>query len=201
MKKSLILFAALLFGFGLVFSSCVTTDTQVVKPNENNFMAPKVTLDSFMVPQYDGYWYFSSKTKPTKGDAGNRGAMLPLSFLFNIENNNPYPILLNGMTFTVVFDKEFELVTYNNDDEYWIPAGTTDQVRATTLITVRSALLSLLVTGGFKLKAKKMSPWAALEGWWKGVPEGATPVHLTGCSFSFSAGGVSKVYPYEMVAQ
>ena len=47
------------------------------------------------------------------------------------------------MTFTVVFDKEFSLVTYNNQDEYWIPAGKTDQVRATTLITVRSALLSL----------------------------------------------------------
>jgi archaellum component FlaF (FlaF/FlaG flagellin family) len=200
MKKSLILFVALLFGFGLVFSSCVTTDSQV-KPNENNFMAPKVTLDSFMVPQYDGYWYFSKKAKPTKGDAGDRGAMLPMSFLFNIENRNPYPILLNGMTFTVVVDKEFELVTYNNDDEYWIPAGMTDQVRATTLITVRSALLSLLVTGGFKLKAKGVSPWKALEDWWKGVPEGTTPVNLTGCSFSFSAGGVSKVYPYEMVAQ
>ncbi|OQY48639.1 MAG: hypothetical protein B6240_04420 [Desulfobacteraceae bacterium 4572_87] len=112
-----------------------------------------------MVPQYDGYWYFSKKTKPTKGEAGDRGAMLPLSFLFNIENKNPYPILLNGMTFTVLVDKEFELVTYNNDDEYWIPAGKTDQIRATTLITVRSALLSLLVTGGFKLKAKGVSPW------------------------------------------
>ena len=200
MKKSLILFVALLFGFGLVFSSCVTTSTQV-KPNENNFMQPKVTLDSFMVPQYDGYWYYAKSVKPTKGKGDNRGALLPLTFLFNVENKNPYPILLNGMTFTVVVDKEFELVTYNNDDEYWIPAGKTDQIRATTLITVRSALLSLLVTGGFKLKAKKMSPWAALEGWWKGVPEGTTPINLTGCSFSFSAGEVSKVYPYEMVAQ
>ena len=66
MKKRLMLFIALLVGFGFVFSSCVTTSTQV-KPNENNFIAPKVTLDSFMVPQYDGYWYYAKSVKPTKG--------------------------------------------------------------------------------------------------------------------------------------
>lgn len=201
MKKSLILLIALLFGCGLVLSSCKTTETQIVKPNENNFIAPKVSLDSFEIPQYDGYWYYSKKTKTTKGDAGDRGAMLPMSFLFSIENKNPYPIIMDGMTFTVVFDKDFSVVTYNNQDEYWIPAGKTDQVRVTTLITVRSALLSLLVTGGFKLKEKKWSPWQALERWWKGVPDGTVPVNLTDCSFSFSAGGVSKVYPFKIQAQ
>jgi len=57
------------------------------------------------------------------------------------------------------------------------------------------------VTGGFKLKEKGWSPWDALERWWKGVPEGTTPVHIAECSFSFSADGVSKTYPYEMQAQ
>jgi len=41
MKKRLMLFVALLVGFGFVFSSCVTTDTQIVKPNNSNFVAPK----------------------------------------------------------------------------------------------------------------------------------------------------------------
>jgi len=86
MKKSLILFIALLFGLGFVFSSCVTTDKQVVKPNNSNFMAPKIELEAFMVPQYDGYWYISAKTKPTKGEAGNRGAFLPMTFTFKITN-------------------------------------------------------------------------------------------------------------------
>ena len=198
MKKKLVLMTVLIFGLSVALISCVTTQ---VKPTNTNFIAPKVTLESFMVPQYDGYWYFSSKVKPTKGDAGNRGAVLPMSFLFNVENKNPYPILLDGMVFTVVFDKEFSLMTYNNQDEYWIPAGKSDQVRATTLITTRSALLSLMVTGGFKLKAKGWSPWKALETWWKGVPEGTTPVDITECTFSFSANGVSRAYPYEIKAQ
>ncbi|MBL7210868.1 MAG: hypothetical protein ISS61_00660 [Desulfobacteraceae bacterium] len=198
MKKKLVLMTVLIFGLSVALISCVTTP---VKPTNKNFIAPKVTLAGFEVPQYDGYWYFSSKVKPTKGKAGNRGSMLPLSFLFNVQNENPYPILLNGMIFTVVFDKEFSLVTYNNQDEYWIPAGKTDQIRATTLITARSALLSLLVTGGFKLKAKGWSPWKALETWWKGVPDGTTPINITECSFSFEADGVSKIYPYEIQAQ
>jgi len=198
MKKKLALMTVLILGLSFALASCVTTP---VKPTEKNFIAPKVTLEAFEVPQYDGYWYYAKAVKPTKGDPGDRGALLPMSFLFNVENKNPYPILLNGMTFTVVFDKEFSLVTYNNQDEYWIPANKTDQIRATTLITARSALLSLLVTGGFKLKAKGWSPWQALEKWWKGVPEGTTPVQITECTFSFAADGVSRTYPYDIKAQ
>ena len=66
MKKRLILLVALLFGFGLVFSSCVTTDSQV-KPNNSNFVAPKIELAGFEVPQYDGYWYVAKSVKPTHG--------------------------------------------------------------------------------------------------------------------------------------
>ena len=77
-----------------------------------------------------------------------------MSFLFSVQNPNPYPILLEGIQFTVNFDNDFDVVTVNNQDSYWIPAGKTTNVRTTTMITVRSALLSLLVTGGFKLKEK-----------------------------------------------
>jgi len=198
MKKRLVLMTVLIFGLSVALMSCVTAP---VKPTDKNFIAPKVTLESFEVPQYDGYWYYAKAVAPTKGAADDRGAMLPMSFLFNVENPNSYPILLNGMTFTVKFDKDYALITYTNNDQYWIPANKTDQIRATTLITVRSALMSLLVTGGFQLKAKGISPWDALEKWWKGVPEGTTPVQITECSFSFQADGVNKTYPYEIQAQ
>jgi hypothetical protein len=198
MKKKLVLMTVLMVALSFALMACVTAP---VKPTDKNFVAPKVTLASFEVPQYDGYWYYAKAVTPTKGDADDRGAMLPMSFLFNVENPNSYPILLNGITFTVKFDNEFALVTYTNNDQYWIPANKTDQIRATTLITARSALLSLMVTGGFKLKAKGIGPFDALEKWWKGVPEGTTPVHITECSFSFQADGVNKTYPYEIQAQ
>ena len=191
MNKKLVLVTVLFFGLAVVFF-CFGMEG---KSTAADFKDPVITLESFEVPQYDGYWYFSKKAEPTKGDKGDRGAPLPLSFLFNIKNPNPFPILLEGMKFTVGFDG-FDLVTFNNTDSYWIPAGKTDQVRATTLITVRSGLLSLLVTGGYKLKAKGMNVWQALEKFWKGVPEYTVPVTVHEGAFVFQAKGETKVLPF-----
>jgi len=194
MKKKLVWMTVLIFGLAVMLASCAGMKT---KPSADNWKDPAIALEEFMVPQYDGYWYYGGKVKPTQGKAGAHGAPLPMTFLFTIENSNPYPILLEGFQFTVGFDYEFDVVTVNNQDAFWIPAGKTDQIRATTLITVQSARLSLLVTGGYKLKAKKWSAWQALERWWKGVPEATVPVHIIEGAFSFSADGVSKVIPYK----
>ena len=193
-KKSIILLTALMFGMGLIFASCVGVQ---VKPTAVNFKAPVITLESFEVPQYDGYWYYGGKTKPTKGKAGDHGAPLPMSFLFNVKNPNPYPILLDGYKFTVAFDEVFDLVTVNNMDSYWIPPGKTTHVRSHTLITVRSGLLALLVTGGYKLKARGWSPWQALEKWWKGASGYSMPVKVHEGSFTFRANGVTKILPFK----
>jgi len=193
-KKSIILLTALMFGMGLIFVSC--TGMQV-KPTAANFKDPVITLESFEVPQYDGYWYYGGKTKPTKGKAGDHGAPLPMSFLFNVKNSNPYPILLDGFKFTVAFDEVFDLVTVNNMDSYWIPAGKTTHVRATTLITVRSGLLALLVTGGYKLKDRGWSAWQALEKWWEGASGYAIPITVHEGAFTFKANGVMKILPFK----
>ena len=166
------------------------------KPDPANFKDPSIRLASFEVPQYDGFWYFSKKVAPTKGDVGDRGAPLPMSFLFDIQNPNPYPVLLEGFRFTVAFDSDFQVVTLNIQDAYWIPAGMTDQVRVTTMITVRSALLSLLVTGGFKLKDRGWNAWQTLERWWKGVPEYTVPVTVMEGAAMFSANDFTRVLPF-----
>lgn len=193
MKKRMALMTVLIFGLGVILSSCAGMQN----PGNSGWKDPVITLASFTVPQYDGYWYYGAKTKATKGKAGNRGAPLPMSFLFDVHNPNPYPVLLDDFKFTVAFDKEFDVVTVNVQDEMWIPAGKTDQIRATTLITVRSAVLSLLVTGGYKLKARKWSPWKALERWWTGVPDYSVPVMVHEGAAAFSADGVSKVVPFK----
>jgi hypothetical protein len=192
MNKKLVLVITCIIGLAFAFTSCATLQ----KPSASNFKAPGITLESFMVPQYDGWWYYSGKIKPTKGKGGDRGAPLPMSFLFNIKNDNPYPVLLEGFRFTVAFEG-FDLVTVNNDDSYWIPGEKVDQIRVTTMITGRSALLSLLVTGGFKLKASKVSPWAALEKWWTGIPEYKVPVTVHEGAATFSAGDVTQVVAFQ----
>lgn len=176
-----------------VFMGCAG---KTITPTQSNFKSPIVTLESFEVPQYDGYWYYSKKIEPTKGKPGDRGAPLPMSFLFSIENPNPYPVKLSDIKFTVNFEG-FDLITPTNFDEYYIPANSKDHVRINTMITVRSALLSLLVTGGFKLKEKGMSPWEALERWWTMVPTMEIPVVVKDGAATFSADGVEKVVSFQ----
>ena len=192
MKNRYAMLAVLITAVAFVLVGCVTTP-----PSESNFKAPVITLEMFDVPQYDGYWYYAGSVEPTKGEKGDRGAPLPLSFLFNVQNPNPYTIAMEGIRFTVAFDQEFDLVTVNNQDTYLIPAQSTDQVRCTTMITGRSALLALLVTSGFKLKAKGWSPWDALERWWTGVPDASVPVTLKDGAASFRADGVFRTIPVQ----
>jgi hypothetical protein len=192
-KKSTVLLVALIFGMGALFFSCAGMQT---KPTAANFKAPVIAIEMIDVPQYDGYWYYGGNIKPTKGQAGNHGAPLPIAITFNITNPNPYPVLLDGYKFSLAFEG-FELITVNGYDTQWIPAGKTNQLRATTLITTRSALLILGAVSGHQLKAKGMDPWSAMEKWWTTIEDMSFPINITDGNFSFSADGVSKAIPFK----
>jgi len=195
MHRKYIVTVCAILGLVFLFSSCATMKS---KPSASSFKKPELELESFQVTQYDEYWYYSKKVEPTKGKAGDRGAPLPMKFLLAINNPNPYPVKLERFQFTVSFEG-FDLMTVNDDNTYWIPAKTTDHVSAHTLITVRQALLSLLVTGGFQLKEKGWSPWEALERWWNKVPTLEVPVTVKGGSATFAADDVTEVVPFEFV--
>ncbi len=194
MKKRLALCVALIFFIGAVVLSCAGMEA---KPSAADFKDPVIKGEYYEVPQYDGFWSYDAKAEPVKGTKGSHGAPLPLSFLLSVTNPNPYPVLLEGVTFTVAFDNDFELYSGNNNDSYWIPAGKTSNVRLSTMITTVSASTSLGVTGGYKLKAKGWSIWDAIERWWVGVPDMKVPVTLKECNFTFKADGFSKVVPFQ----
>ncbi len=166
------------------------------KPDETNFKAPVVTLDSMEVAHAFGYWYFSNKVEPTKGKPDNVGAPLDLAFTFNLENPNPFPVQMENLKFSVLFE-EFDLNTVNTNAAQWIPAGMTNQVVVHAHFDVRQSLLSLLVTGGFKLKEKGTNAWDALEKWWTGIPNYEIPVTVSGGAAVFKAGDVVKVTTFE----
>lgn len=166
-----------------------------VTPTQQNFKAPVVTLDSMEVTHAFGYWYFSKKVEPTKGKPDNVGAPLELAFIFNIENPNSYPIKMDDLKFTIAFE-EFDLNTVSSTETMWIPAGKTNQLRVPAHFDVRQSLLSLLVTGGFKLKEKGTNVWSQLETWWTGIPQYTVPVHVKGGSAVFKADGLTKVVTF-----
>ena len=190
-KRSTMLLIALVFGMGVLFASCAGMQ---VKPTAANFKAPVIALELIEVPQYAGYWVYS-KMKPTKGKGGG-SAPLPLAVTFNITNPNPYPVFLDGYKFTIAFE-EFDMITVKGYETQWIPAGKTNQLRATTMITPGTAWGGLAVGSGFKLKAKGMNAWAALEKWWTTIPDMAFPITIHEGSFIFIANGVSKILPFK----
>ncbi len=165
------------------------------KPTAKNFKAPIVTLDSMEVAHAFGYWYFSKKVKPTKGKPDNVGAPLNLAFTFNIENPNDFPVMMENFQFDVAFE-DFVLNTVSTTATQWIPAGKTNQVKVHAHFDVRQSLLSLLVTGGFKLKEKNTNVWAQLEAWWTGIPEYSVPVHVQAGSAIIKADSLVKVVSF-----
>ena len=168
----------------------------MVTPTQQNFKAPVVTLDSMEVAHAFGYWYFSKKVKPTKGKPDNVGAPLDLAFIFNIKNPNEFPVKMENLKFTIAFE-EFDLNTVASTDTMWIPAGKTNQVRVHAHFDVRQSLLSLLVTGGFQLKAKGTNAWDQLEKWWTGIPEYAVPIYVKAGSAVFKADDLTQVITFK----
>ena len=192
-KRSFILTCLSVVVIAAMLSGCAGT---MVTPTQQNFKAPVVTLDSMEVAHAFGYWYFSKKVQPTKGKPDNVGAPLDLAFIFNVDNPNEYAVKMESLKFTVAFE-EFDLNTVASTDTMWIPAGKTNQVRVHAHFDVRQSLLSLLVTGGFQLKAKGTNAWAQLEKWWTEIPEYAIPVHVKAGSAIFTADGMTQVITFK----
>jgi hypothetical protein len=191
-RKSFILACLSVFIVATLLMGCAG---MAVKPTEKNFKAPIITLSHVEVQNYWGWWYYSKKVEPTKGTAGDYGAPINLAFIFHIQNPNDYPVLMEKIQFTMGFE-EFDLNTVIANEPMWIPAGKTNEIRLNSLSDARQALLSLLVTGGFKLKDQGISPWAALEKWWTDVPEFGFQINVKEGSAIFNADGLMKAVTF-----
>ena len=81
----------------------------------------------------------------------------------------------------------------NSPEIQWIPAGKTNQVRVMAITDARAALLSLLVTGGFKLKERGTNVWTQLEDWWVAAKDYSLAIEVREGSAIFKADGVTNV--------
>jgi hypothetical protein len=189
-KKSAVLLIAFIFGMGVLFASCAGLQT---KPTEANFKNPVITLDYIGPSYYEGFWYYG-KAEVAMGKAPKGGGSSPvtLEFVFEIENPNSYPILLDSSQFFLYFD-DYELRIVKDMNEMWIPAGKTNsKVLHVTLTPVSTA-------GKFALAGKQLAiargdkAWDKITQWWTGLPDMSFKIDVKEASFSFRADGVSKV--------
>jgi hypothetical protein len=179
----------------LVIAFLMTGCAAMQKPSESSFKSPTVTLSHVELEHYFGWWFYGAKVEPTKGKAGNNGAPLDYAFIFEITNPNNYPVMLDGFSFSVAFE-EFGLNRVIAPETMWIPAGKTNQIRVHAVFGVRAVQMSLLVTGGFKLKEKGVSFWDQLEKWWTGAPNFSFPLNVNEGSAVFKADGLTRVVPF-----
>jgi hypothetical protein len=189
-KQSILMVAMSVIAAVALMTGCAAT------PSEKNFKDPTISLSHVEVPYYVGYYYISSKVKPTKGDAGNYGAPMMMAFIFDITNNADYPVQLDGFKFSVLFE-DFEVNTVSSPETMWIPAGMTNQLRVPATFDTRQTLLTLLLPGAMQLKEKGLSPWEALEKWWTGAPDFAYTVGVSEGAAVFKAGDLVRVVPFE----
>jgi hypothetical protein len=187
-RKSIVLIFLSVFVLAVLMSGCAGMS----KPTESNFKTPVVTLDYVDVAHYFGWWYYSPKIKPDKGKAGHNSAPLDYSFVFNIENPNSFPVLLDGFKFACVLDG-YELNSGYSTETMWIPAGKTNQLKVEVMYDFRGAQLSLLIVAGQELKKKGMSFWDQIEKIWTQAPDFTFPVDVTQGSAVFKANGLVKV--------
>ncbi len=166
------------------------------KPSSENFITPTVSLSHVDVANYWGWWYYAKSVEPTKGKPDDRGAPFILGFVFEVTNPNEYPVLMDGCKFTIAFE-EFDVNTVNSYETMWIPSGKTNQVRVSAAFDARTTLLSLGVTGGFRLKEKNISLFDQLETWWAGVSDFSFPIYVKEGATMFSANGITAVASFE----
>jgi LEA14-like dessication related protein len=166
------------------------------KSTDQTFKAPIVTLDSMEVAHYWGWWYYAKAVPPTYGTAGNYGAPLDLAFIFNIQNANSFPVMIESLKFTVAFE-EFDLNTLILTDTQWIPPGKTNQVRVHAMFDGEQSRLSLMLVDAVKLKEKNTDAMTLLDKWWTGISHSDFPVHVKEGAAVFKADNLVKVSAFK----
>jgi hypothetical protein len=196
MKKQSVLMTV--FGLALaafLLAGCAGMQTA----SEATFKTPEVTLSHAEVPSYFGYWFYDAKVQPSlpaNAKPGNNGAPLIYAFILNIKNPNEFPVLMDNLKFTVSLEG-FDLNTVSSQEQTWIPAGKTTQLRVPCVLGMAEASGAISVAGFAKLKERNLKAWDLIETWWTKAPDFSFPVEVKEGSAVFKADGIIKVAAFK----
>lgn len=159
---------------------------------------PSIALERFEVVHYDGFWAYDKSVRPSRGEAGERGAPLCVAFVFLVGNPNDVALNLTGLSFNARIDG-FDLLRVNNRDAFWIPPGKTARVRVEAFLTADGAFRSLSANGGRLLSERGVSAWDEVERIWKGAAAYSIPVEIREGRAEYTDGGRSFVTPFSQI--
>jgi len=116
--------------------------------------------------------------------------------VFDIQNPNHFPIMLESFKFACVIDG-YEINSGYSTEAMWVPAGKTNQLRVEVLFDPRGTMLSLGVVAGQQLAAKGQTLWGQLEKIWTKAPDFSFKVGVTQGAAVFKADGLTRVVGFE----
>lgn len=199
-------FALLLIGvLGLLALPCLAAEEKAAPaPKMGKGMgakaaatkAPVVKLERVEVTSYWGYNMDGILDKDGNLTAGRRGSPLVLSFVFAVDNQNSFKIMLDEIKFAVSFeDAEVNTLAYYDDN--FIPAKSTDYFRVTGVFD------ALIVQGNPNVRQskvreeKKLSQADLVKGWWLGIGDFNFPISVMGTAVFSGPDGKSMLVPFE----
>lgn len=159
-----------------------------------DMVTPRIALERFEVSHYEGFWLFDKSMRPARGEAGDHGAPLSVSFVFLVENLNTRAISLKGMSFGAAFDG-FDLMAVKNRDVFWLPPGKTVRVRMNGFVSAGGAYEKISAQGQ-TLAERRLSAWEAVEAVYGKVAAREAFVEIRGGKAEFSDGSRSIVAPF-----
>lgn len=184
MRRAVIkLMVFLLLGVSLAVAGCATMPMA-----GGPAQAPQVELQRVEVAHY---WPFFLDTKE------RRGSPLDLAFVYGLRNPNDTTVTLEELRFTIAFEPGFELNTVSVYEQMSIPPQTTNQLRVHASFDAYTALLSLLVTGGYRLQQVGVKAPDQLKMWWEKIPDFGFGIRVTNGVATFATPSGSLLVPFE----
>ena len=158
--------------------------------------APVVKLERIEVTSYWGYNLDGILDKDGNLTAGRRGSPLVLSFVFAVDNQNSFRIMLDEMKFAVSFeDAEVNTLAYYDDN--FIPAKTTDYFRVTGVFDALTVQGNPNVRQSKVREEKKLSQPELVKAWWEGIGDFNFPITVMGTATFVGPDGKSMIVPFE----
>ena len=151
--------------------------------------APRVELERVEVASY-----FPYAAPPARVPLG-------LAFVFNINNPNDMPVLLEDFKFTYAFEaapgEYFPLATPIAYEKVYTPGKTTNQLRVVSILDSMIVPGTLAVTSGYRLGPLNLKAPDVVKKWWETVGDFSFGIKVSEGTATFSTPEDSKLVAFE----
>ena len=166
------------------------------------FQPPVVALERVEVASIQPFYMrpridFKDCDNPGTVGAYGYGSIMNLAYIFNIQNPNDKPVMLDEIRFTTAFDG-FDVNAPAAYEDQWIPAGKTNQVRVMATNEPFPTMVSLMLDGSAVQKLKEMGTTQAeiLKKWWDNIGDFSFPIDVKNGVATFENEEGDNVWSY-----